>query len=79
MTSSANSLDAVRDSSQDAVRAGFDELARYLHAAPLGSAILTPTEATLAHSSTADEPERVGLDDLERTMQAARRDLHSAT
>jgi len=78
MTSSANSLDVVRDSSQDAVRAGFDELEKYLHAAPVGSAVLTSGQAPPSHSSTADDPARVGLDELERTVQAARHNLHSA-
>lgn len=76
MASSANSFEVVRASSQDAIRAGFDELERCLHAAPMGSAVLTPKEATLLYSSTADDPARVGLDELERTMQAARHDLH---
>jgi len=78
MTSSANCFDVVRDSSQDAVRAGFDELEKYLHAAPVGFAVLTPGQAPPSHSSTADDPARVGLDELERTVQAARHNLHSA-
>lgn len=76
MTFPTNSLDAARNISQDAVRAGLEELARYLHAAPSGSAVLTPPEATLAHPSTPDDPARLGLDELDRTMEAARRDLH---
>jgi len=75
MTSSIESLDVARNSPQDAVRAGFEELARYLHATALGCVVSTSTEATLSHSSTADDPARAGLDELERTMQAARRDL----
>jgi len=77
MTSSIESLDVARNSSHDAVRAGFEELARYLHATPLGSQMLTSTEATLSRSSAADDPARAGLDELERTMQAVRRDLQS--
>lgn len=73
MTSSANSLDAARDISQDTVRAGFEELARFLHAAPARSAVLIPAVTTLSTSCIADDPARVGLDELERTMQTARR------
>jgi hypothetical protein len=76
MTSSANALDVVRDSSQEALRAGFDELEKYLRAAPKVSAVLNPREATLSYSSVADDPARVGLDELERLIQDARHHLH---
>jgi hypothetical protein len=75
MTSSDNSLDVARDNSQDAVRAGFEALAAFLDAAPVGATFLASTETALSPSSIADDPARVGLDELERTIRATRRHL----
>jgi hypothetical protein len=75
MASSANSLGVVRDNSQDPVRVGLEELAAFLHAAPVGATVLASTEAALSSSSITEDPARVGLDELERTIRAARRHL----
>lgn len=72
MTSSITNLDTLHRDSRNAVQEGFAELERYLRTMSVRSIVLIPEERAQGVLSRADDPARVGLDRLERTIQAAR-------